>query len=262
MTLLIKFVIIEKNIIITKYMEIINALKTLGLSDKEASIYLSLLEIGEASVVQIARQTKIKRPTIYLLLDSLREKELVLKIPHAKKTIYIAKDPEDFFRESMIKTKRAYDKLSEIKAIQKKDNKISVKYYDGEKGVEEALFYKIEDLKRTEVVGFFAKAEKINPKIIETSHRWRNKLNSYEIRVRGIAPRHETLKEFRKTDDMLGMVFKSVPHNTYSSNCSIDATNLFVRIVLFDANQAIIIENPEIVKTVKEIFESNWKAVK
>lgn len=243
-------------------MDTINALKTLGLSDKEALVYLSLLEIGEASVVLIARQTKLKRPTIYLLLDSLREKELVLKIPHAKKTIYIAKDPDDFFRESMIRAKNAYDKLSEIKAIQKKENKISVKYYDGEKGMEEAFFYKIEDLKRTEIVGFFAKAEKISPEIINISHRWRNRLNNYDIKLRGIAPKHETLKEFRKTDDMLGMIFKSVPHNTYSSNCSIDATSLFVRIVLFDANQAIIIENPEIVKTVKEIFEASWKSVK
>ncbi len=240
-------------------MDIINSLKTLGLSDKEASVYLSLLEIGEASVVQIARQTKLKRPTIYLLLDSLRDKELVLKIPHVKKAIYIAKDPENFFRESMLKTKSAYDKLSEIKAIQKKDNKISVKYYDGEKGMEEAFFYKIEELKKTEIVGFFAKAEKISPRGIDISHRWRNKLNNYDIKLRGIAPKHDTLKEFRKTDDMLGMMFKSVPISAYSSNCSIDATNLFVRIVLFDANQAIIIENPEIVRTVKEIFESNWK---
>lgn len=42
----------------------------------------------------------------------------------------------------------------------------------------------------------------------------------------------------------------------------IKTPSFFVRIVLFDANQAIIIENPEIVKTVKEIFESNWKSIK
>lgn len=243
-------------------MEIINALKTIGLSDKEALVYVALLEIGEATVVQIARQTKLKRPTIYIILDSLRDKELILKIPYAKKAVFIAKDPDDFFRASMIKTKAAYDKLSEIKAIQKKENKISVRYYDGEKGVEEALFYRIEELKKTEVVGFFAKAEKITANLINISHHWRRVMFENNIKLRGIAPKHDTLKDFRKTDDALGQIFKSIPHNTYSSNCSIDATSLFVRMVLFDANQAIIIENPEIVKTVKEIFESRWLSIK
>jgi sugar-specific transcriptional regulator TrmB len=235
-----------------------NALITLGLTDKEASIYIALLEIGEATVMQIARQTKLKRPNIYVLLDSLREKELVLKIPHAKKAIFIAKNPNQFFRSSLTKVQMAYASLSEIEAIQKKDNKISVKYYEGEHGVEEALFYRAEELKRTEIVGFFAKAEKISPNLLEISHRWRETMNRYDVTLRGFAPKHETLKEFRKTDEELDQIFKSIPHNAYSSNCSIDATKLFVRIVLFDINQAIIIENLEIVKTVKQIFEARW----
>ena len=239
-------------------MNINNALKDLGLTEKEASVYIALLEIGEATVIQIARQTKLKRPTIYILLDVLREKELVLKIPHAKRAIFIAKDPDDFFRESLYKAKKAYDMLSEIKAIQKKENKISVKYYEGEHGVEEALFYHAEKLKKTEIVGFFAKAEKISPKLLDISHRWRETMNRYEVALRGFAPEHGTLKEFRKTDKNLGQIFKSIPHETYSSNCSIDATALFVRIVLFDVSQAIIIENLEVVKTIKQIFEERW----
>lgn len=243
-------------------MNINNALKVLGLNDKEAIVYIALLEIGEATVVQIAQQTKLKRPTIYLLLDLLREKELILKIPYAKKTIFIAKDPDNFFREAMTRTRMAYETLSEIKAIQKKENKISVKYYESEKGVEEALFYRMEELKKTEIVGFFAKADRITPKLIEISHRWRKALNTHDVKLRGIAPKHKSLKDFRKTDDILNQIFKSVPINTYSSNCSIDVTDLFVRIVLFDANQAIIIENLEIVKTIKEIFESSWISIK
>jgi len=162
----------------------------------------------------------------------------------------------------MARTKAAYEKLPELKAVQKKNNKISVRYYENEKGVEEALFYRLEELKKTEVVGFFAKAEKITPRLIEASHHWRNMMYNYDIKLRGIAPKHETLKEFRKTDNILGQIFKSIPHDTYSSNCSIDATELFVRIVLFDANQAIIIENAEIVKTIKEIFEARWLSIK
>ena len=131
-------------------------------------------------------------------------------------------------------------------------------YYEGENGIEDALFYHIEKLRGTEIVGFFAKAEKISPKLLNVSHRWREMMNNNNITLRGFAPKHGTLKEFRKTDQDLGQIFKSIPHETYSSNCSIDASSLFVRIVLFDVNQAIIIENLEVVKTIKQIFEERW----
>src|SRR3989344_8552837 len=52
-------------------------LKELGLSDKEAKVYLAMIELGSAPVSAIAKQAKIKRPTTYVVLDMLSEKGLV-----------------------------------------------------------------------------------------------------------------------------------------------------------------------------------------
>jgi len=241
---------------------ILNSLIDLGLTDKEANLYIALLKNGKSTVLELSQITKLKRPTVYLILDSLREKSLILKIPYAKKSVFLAKEPDDFFRNVMDKTKKAHDSLYQIKSLQKKEDRISVRYYEGEKGVEEALFYRMEELKNTEIVGFFAKAENISPSLIKASHRWRETLKNNKIGLRGIAPEDETLKEFRRTDSALGQLFKSIPHESYSSNCSIDASNYFVRIVLYNVNQAILIENEEIVKTIKQIFEMKWKDIK
>ena len=240
----------------------LNALQSLGLSEKESLVYISLLELGKANVTEIARLSRLKRPTIYVLLEELRKKELVLKVPYVKKAIFIAKDPDTFFQESLTKAREAYETLSQLKAIHRKDNKISTMYFEGEEGVKEALYYRFEELDNTEIVGFFAKASNYNSKFIDLSHKWRKDVFNKRITVRGIAPEHASLKTFRNTDDTLGQIFKTISTDRYSSDVSIDATDLFVRIVLFDVRQAVIIENPAIVKTVKQIFELSWENLK
>lgn len=239
-------------------MDITKALQDLGLSEKEASIYIALLELGKANVTSIARLSKIKRPTSYVLLEELRKKNLVLKVPHVKNALFMAQDPDIFFQESLQKAKAAYNTLSELKAIQRKDNKVSTMYFEGENGMRDALFYKEKELQNSEIVGFFAKGETLTKKLFTISHEWREAMHKNNVTLRAIAPRHTSLQEFRETDNEVGQLFKQISPEQYSSDVSIDATKLFVRILLFDVKQAIIIENSAIVKTVQQIFELSW----
>jgi len=225
-------------------------------------VYIALLELGKANVTRISQLSRTKRPTTYLLLEELRKKRLVLKVPHAKNALFIAQDPDAFFEESLHRVKEAHDTLSQLKALHRKDNKVSTMYFEGEEGVKDALFYRYKELENTEVVGFFAKGETLTPKLLKICHEWRSAMHSTHATLRGIAPNHASLKEFRETDTALGQVFKTISFKEYSSDVSIDATNLFVRIVLFGVKQAIIIENPEIVKTVQQIFELSWEKLK
>ena len=71
-------------------------LQSLGLSDKESSVYLALLELGASSVLRIAEKADVKRPTAYVVLEALMEKELVKEIKKKTTTLYVAEDPEAF----------------------------------------------------------------------------------------------------------------------------------------------------------------------
>jgi len=85
-------------------------LKNIGFEDKEADIYLALLELGESSVTELAKWTNIKRPTAYVVLESLLRKGFVHKVISEKKIHYIAQSPKRL--ESV-----AAVNLSQIKAI-------------------------------------------------------------------------------------------------------------------------------------------------
>jgi sugar-specific transcriptional regulator TrmB len=65
----------------------------LGLSDKESAIYLALLELGPSDVTEIAIKANIKRPTAYVVLDTLVEKGFICTVAHTVRH-YQAEDPK------------------------------------------------------------------------------------------------------------------------------------------------------------------------
>lgn len=77
-----------------------DALKTLGLSDKQVSVYLALLELGESSVYPIARKAGLKTPTAYVILNELLEKSIVHTVPRAKKKLFRPLDPKQLFAKA------------------------------------------------------------------------------------------------------------------------------------------------------------------
>lgn len=58
----------------------IDLLKEFGFKEKEAAVYLGLLELGEAKVHDIARKAKISRPTTYEILEKLAEGGFVVSL--------------------------------------------------------------------------------------------------------------------------------------------------------------------------------------
>lgn len=75
-------------------------LEKIGLSENEAKVYSSLLDLGNATVQQIAKKTRIPRPTIYVQLESLMRKGIVATFEKgsrgkkaATKTYFRAEDP-------------------------------------------------------------------------------------------------------------------------------------------------------------------------
>lgn len=234
-------------------------LSDLGLTEKEARIYLALLKMGEGAVQDIAKEAGVKRPTAYVVLDELRKKEAVLKVPQAKRTIYIAKSPSELYEQHIQKLSRVAQVLPLLEALHKKDKRVNMLYFEGVKGIEESLYYRHKELAHTQIDGFWAKVDTWDAKTKKIIDTWGKKTAATGVTVRAIAPDHPSLDEYRKKDAVLNWHIKTVPEKQYSSNTSIEVTDFFVRITEFDTPQAIIIESPEFVKTVREIFEMVWE---
>src|SRR3989338_7637729 len=69
-------------------------LQHLGLSEKEARVYIASLELGADTAQHIAQKATINRATTYVQIELLKKKGLMSEFEKGKKTFYTAESPE------------------------------------------------------------------------------------------------------------------------------------------------------------------------
>lgn len=106
--------------------EEINILKEVGLREKEAKVYLTLLKLGSATSGELIKKLGYYSKTIYQILDKLMDKGLVSYVIKANIKYFEAVDPEKFVdilkeQEAQIKAKEQKVKklIPELKAMRK-----------------------------------------------------------------------------------------------------------------------------------------------
>ncbi len=245
----------------TLFMEILDALKYLGLSEKEGQVYMALISLGSASVYSIAKTSGLKRPTVYVLVDELIKKGVVSQVPRSRKQLYQAKSPDELLAEAENRFELIKQKMPELKALVKgTDIKPKVYFYEGKIGLDQTMQYGLKRMQDKEITGFYATATPETLKQFDHFKDFNDSVQKNRITLRGIAPDDPQIKEFRETDETYGRLFKSIPKQDYSPTVSIEMGDTFVKIQDFDNLQSIIIENSNITKTLKQIFELVWKS--
>ena len=72
-------------------MNLEDILTKVGLDEKEAKIYVALLDLGSEKVHEIAKKAGVKRPTAYVVLEQLYAKNFVIKTYHQRRAFYSKK---------------------------------------------------------------------------------------------------------------------------------------------------------------------------
>lgn len=124
-------------------MQFNDLLQKLGLSEKEAMVYLAALGLGEVTIQQISRKAGVSRPSTYLQVTALIQKGLMSSVPRNKKALFIAEPPERLFellktQEREVKTKEEDLKaaLPEIKNLfLLAHEQPQVRFYEGWEGM-------------------------------------------------------------------------------------------------------------------------------
>jgi sugar-specific transcriptional regulator TrmB len=116
------------------------ALEKIGLTEKEAQVYLTLTEIGEAAPSIIAKKAKIKRPTTYVILEQLVEKGLVGHLKKHDQKVYSPIEPGfllDYERKKLEELEEVIPDLKALKTLYKKAPHISL--FEGDEGIVQIL---------------------------------------------------------------------------------------------------------------------------
>ncbi|MEI8328333.1 MAG: helix-turn-helix domain-containing protein [Candidatus Taylorbacteria bacterium] len=242
---------------------LISGLANVGLNEKQAQVYLSLLKLGKGSAYVISEQSGLKKPTTYVILNELIEKGAAQLIPKVAKRLYKPVPPETLIRDAENRMNDAKQLLPSLKSIvTTKPEKINVLHYEGLKAFKEALYYRIDECIGKEIVGFYAQAGDMSPKLLAICEEYNAFCAKNNIVNKTFVPDHPSLVNFRKTDALFKRITHVLPYEIYSSSVSIDTFSDIVRIVLNKNNQMVVIENKELAKTIREIFNMMWADTK
>jgi len=115
----------------------------LGLSDKEANIYLAMLELGPTGVQEISDKAGVNRSTTYAALESLKSCGLISSVDDDKKVTYTAESPgrleailQRQHRDIEDKKQRLGDSMPYFMAMFNAiEGKPTVRFFEGEEGI-------------------------------------------------------------------------------------------------------------------------------
>ena len=245
----------------------ISHLEKIGLKEKEAKIYISLLKEGSSLANQLAKHTNILRSSIYDYLEILLEKGFISYTIKSGKKYFQAVDPDkilDKFKEQKQREeeslKQIVPELSKLQNISEKKAKIEV--FEGKEGMKTAMSYILKEKpKEILIYGSSGVSYKLLPYFLE---HWHNERIRLKIPIRIIYNNVPEAKERIKKGPSLRLAkIKFFPLKSFSLTGTLIYNNsILITMWSLESPLAILIKNEEIGKDYRDNFEILWKTAK
>lgn len=240
-----------------------SVLENLGLSKKEAQVYLACISLGQTTALKISRYTGIKRATVYTTLDSLKHWGLISLEIKGFKSFFVAEDPAKL--ETIIEAKKAelttiMSDLSSLYNLKGGEGKL--KYYEGLEAVKSVYESLLRDIKFHEdylVIGGQELWYKLDPEYFKSFILRRSKLN---INIRLLFSPSETAVEHKRIEKNYNEKIKILPPDTFLRTNMVITPQQIVIHQLTPPIMAIVIENKSIIQMQQELFEIIWNSIK
>lgn len=249
----------------------VQLLLNLGLGETESRLYLALGE--EKTVMELSKELKVARTSIYAGIEKLMETGLVEKVVEYKRQLYRRAatgmlvnlvNEEEKRVEKMKESAAILDKILSVKTD---EIKTEVRYYHGKSGFQQMMWNALSAEKETVGWSEFGRVEVVGEKFLKN---WVEEFKKRGLRDRVLANPTKSAGIFLKEslDNQNHQLKKGdvrlIPKDLmYISGDTTIYNNIFA--VCWWRKGEIVgveIENEELVKGQKSLFETMWKLAK
>lgn len=212
-------------------MEMISSLKNLGLTEKEARVYVAALQTGKATAYRISVVSGLKKPTTYVVLEELVNQGAMVKFERDKKQEFEAVSPEELFAIMRTKLKSAETALPKLEAISRKPGKkMRAEYYSGRDALWEMYNRAINDNKEGKYIVFCGSDRQINVE----AEKLRSEISKIKVD-----------KNIKRDLILTGS----------KTDVAIEVHDKITQIINEKDMEALAIDNSELADAIKEIFK-------
>lgn len=241
-------------------------LRKFGFSEKESQFYVACLELGVPSAAAtIARRAHLNRTTAYDVLQSLKEKGLVIMHKKGGVQNYEALAPEKlekYLLEQSEKFKRLADEaqtiIPQLKArYHSSPSRPRISFYEGDEGL--IRVYE-ETLTSTEEIRAYASDQANQDAIPAYFPAYYERRTAKNIPIRAIFPDTPKDRErhARDADELRTSIV--VPKSVMDFSPEVNIFDNKIMIADWKNKLGIIIESSEIATVFKQSFELAWEA--
>lgn len=237
-----------------------NDLKTLeniGLSDKEAKVYMACLELGTATVQELAEKSEVKRTSIYNFLSVLIKKGLVSEIKQNDRVFLTAESP-NILKDNLKNQEASLNNLLPdlLDLFNKPSNRPAVKYYKGIAGIKKIY---LDTLETKQPIYAFTDVDSMIPIMGKWLWDWYpNKRVELGIKFFGIAKDGPLARKAIQRNKQQNREMKIIPDVKFDTEINIYGHK--VAMISFQRPYTgVIIEDIFINQTHKSIWQSLWE---
>lgn len=247
---------------------LLRIMKQMGLTSKHALIYEILSKKPATTPLQLSRETKLNRSSLYRYLEELRVSGLVELVLGDKTSKYRA-SPDGFERYLASEELRVTSLKNEIPALlqelpKNEDRERSeIKYFQGKEGLKQMLWNVVASGHEFVGLGYQdwntsvgrAFAERLRQKNIETGARSREITNvtDDDLEYTSLGEKYYKVYEHRGIDKTI----IEIKHDTYIYGA------VFAYYYHYQGEYfGVEIHNKEIARTERQMFEILWKMAK
>ena len=240
--------------------DILHILRSAGLDEKEAQLYLSGLQLGSAPASQYAKETGLNRITAYNTLEGLTKRGLFTTISKMRGKWYAPVSPE-YLAVEVRKSAEAVERiLPELRSMQGSEfRKPHVRFFEGWEGIKRV--YEDTLTAKSELLNY-ANSTVVRKFWPDYDHAYVEQRVKRGIHLRGIAPNDATGKRVHGQDRQMLREIRLVSSKEFDFKNEIKIYDHKVAIISFGKESemfGVIIESKEVAETQRQIFEMAWR---
>lgn len=236
----------------------------LGLQEKEAKVYMALLELGGGTVTELTQYAGINRTSAYDILARLAEMGIVSESLQAKKQSYTPEPPEKFIsilrkrqEQAEEQAKSAEAILPELRALfRSRAVRPRAKIVEGAQGIrslyEDSLF-------SSEPIRSFTSTDAIegfDPKFLHEYYRRRAKKGVF---IKAIVNDVPAAHEYKNQDPQLLREIRIVPRDRMDINTEVYIYDDKVSIFSLQEKLGVSISSPDMAYALKKLYDLAWE---
>ncbi len=231
--------------------------KSLNLTEAQAAVYIASLELGAATMQELARKSGVKRTSIYNFIDELKARHLIIETIKGKRTLYSGQHPEKLLEIERGRMREIEEALPELLAIYNSTpSKPKVTYFEGPDAIPTIYEAFIKEGKLISAWSEFNQSHERTGDLFEKQAERRAK---NLVPVRFLTTDTPEAREFSKGDEAVMRQTKFVKSDKFKTKVVMYGNKVALLSYHTDPQFVVQIEDKDIAQTVIGLFEELWK---